>query len=443
MTTSPRPAMPPRIRLFVAGTAALAIVLAPLSRLAPGSLHSTSALLAAIALIAMIAAAGRRSVRIGPKRQVSVGTAPTVAAVLLLPGPLAVAVLAAATLAGQARLRAPAVQWAFNTAVAVMKAAAAALVYTVLRSLAPAAIAEPAAAVGAAAVMYATGEALVIGIAAVQLRENPLPRAWAAQRDTVVVEVALMLTGIMSSLAAERVGWGLLLLIAPVAITYRALRDGVALQAQTRLALEDLADIVDMRDHYTYEHSRRVAELARATARRLRLSAEEVELVTMAARVHDVGKIGIKSTVLMKPGRLTDREWHEMRSHPEVGARLIGNFPQFARGRDLVRHHHERFDGKGYPDGLAGDRIPLGARILAVADAWDAMTSHRAYRRALDLDHVRDEMRRCSGSQFDPEVLAAFMEVVDERPDLATPAVQVVQDVDMAAPAEQPAPVAA
>ena len=183
---------------------------------------------------------------------------------------------------------------------------------------------------------------------------------------------------------------------------------------------------------YTFEHSRRVAELARATARRLNMGADDVEQITMAARVHDVGKIGIKSSVLMKPAALTDGEWQEMRSHPEVGARLIAQFPQFTRGRDIVLHHHERYDGKGYPRGLAREQIPYGARVLAVADAWDAMTSHRAYRRALDIDRARAEMVRGTGTQFDPSVLSTFLAVLDDRPDLALPSVQVEQDVDIA-----------
>src|SRR6185437_766757 len=143
--------------------------------------------------------------------------------------------------------------------------------------------------------------------------------------------------------------WTLPLLAAPAFVAQRALRDGVALRAQTRLALEEIADIVDMRDHYTFEHSKRVAELARATARKLALSADDIDLIWMAGRVHDVGKIGIKSSVLLKPGRLTDDEFDEMRTHPEVGARLIARFPQFARGGVFVRHHHERWDGNGYP----------------------------------------------------------------------------------------------
>jgi HD-GYP domain-containing protein (c-di-GMP phosphodiesterase class II) len=438
MATAPRrPLVPRRVRLYVAAVAVAALILLPLSRLAAGTLHGPVAAFGALALAGLIVGAHRRPVQIGLKRKVDVGTAPEVAAVLLLPGPLAAFTLVVAALVGEAHLRAPLVQRLFNIALAMLRATAATAAYAAVLRVGPPTITTPAAMLAAAITMYVSTTFLVLGIAAVQLRENPIRRAWTGQRDVLVAEAALSLTGILTALATAQQAWALLLVAAPAVIAQRALRDGVALQAQTRLALEDLADVVDMRDHYTYEHSRRVAELARATARRLGLRADLVELVTMAGRVHDVGKIGIKSSVLMKPSRLTESEWQEMRSHPVVGARLIANFPQFARGRELVLHHHERFDGKGYPHGLAGDRIPFGARILAVADAWDAMTSHRAYRRALDLDHVRAEMERGSGTQFDPDVVRAFLAVLDERPDLATPAVQVEQDID-ATPATAP-----
>jgi HD-GYP domain-containing protein (c-di-GMP phosphodiesterase class II) len=208
------------------------------------------------------------------------------------------------------------------------------------------------------------------------------------------------------------------------------LRAGIALEAQTRLALEDLADVIDLRDHYTFEHSRRVAELARLTARRLRLEPGLVELITTAGRMHDLGKIGVRSSVLMKPGALTPAEWQEMRAHPDVGARLLGRFPTFARGQALVRAHHERFDGTGYPLGLRGEQIPLGARVITVADAWDALTSPRAYRAAMDLDDARAVMKGGRGTQFDPVILDSFLSVLDERPDLALAARAVQQAVD-------------
>jgi HD-GYP domain-containing protein (c-di-GMP phosphodiesterase class II) len=338
----------------------------------------------------------------------------------------------AGTISGEAGGPGPLIQRLFNSSIAVLRVLGGTAAHAALLGLGPDGLMTPAAMLSAAVVMQATATLLVLGITSVQLRENPLRRAWMPQRETLLIESTLGLTGILTAVAAREHVWALLALAAPLAIAQRAIRDGVALRAQTRRALEELADIVDMRDHYTFEHSRRVAELARATAKKLSLDSEMVELVTMAGRVHDVGKIGIKSTVLMKPGKLTDREWQEMRSHPVVGARLIGSFPQFAHGRGLVLHHHERYDGKGYPNGLSGDRIPLGARILAVADAWDAMTSHRAYRKALDLASVRAEMERCGGTQFDPVILSAFLKVLDERPDLAMPAVHEPQEVDQA-----------
>jgi len=417
------------VRVYVCAVIALALLLAPASGWL-GAAWRLEAWPEAALLAALLAVAHRQRVQIGLHRTLNVGTAPEVAAVLLLPGPLALLALVAGTAAGERR--GPLIQRSFNIAVATLRALAGLGAYAALRRAGPTAIGDPLASLTAPVAMYVSGTALVLSVAAVQLRENPLRRAWAMPHDTLVAEAALALVGIMAAFASSGHPWTLPLLVVPAALAQRALRDGVALRAQTRLALEDLADVVDMRDHYTFEHSRRVAELARATARQLRLPADEVELITMAGRVHDVGKIGIKSTVLMKPGGLSEREFAEMRSHPVVGARLIGNFPQFARGRAYVLHHHERFDGKGYPEKLAGEQIPFGARVLAVADAWDAMTSHRAYRQALPMARVYAELERGRGAQFDPAVLDAFLQALRERPDLAAAHTAEPQDVDVA-----------
>ncbi|HZQ37792.1 MAG TPA: HD-GYP domain-containing protein [Dehalococcoidia bacterium] len=433
MAAAPRPpASPLRIRLYVTGMVALALTLAPSSALLGARCHAVAFAEAAL-LALMIAAARLRPVQIGLKRTIDVGTAPEVAAVLLLPGPLVLASLVAGTVAGEHR--APLIQRAFNSAVAALRGLVALLLWTGLQRLGLGSAGVLAAALSVPLAMHLTGFVLVLSIAAVQLRENPLRRAWDLPRDTLVADLALGLTGVLTALATREQLWALPLLIAPAALAQRALRDGVALRAQTRLALEDLADIVDLRDHYTYQHSQRVAELARATAKALGLAAGEVELITMAGRVHDVGKIGIKSTVLLKPGGLTEREFAEMRSHPIVGARLIGRFPQFAGGRAYVLHHHERYDGTGYPERLAGEQIPFGARVLAVADAWDAMTSHRAYRQALPMEQVYAELARGRGTQFDPRVLDAFLRVLRERPDLAVYHTAEMQDVDGPVPA--------
>jgi len=133
-----------------------------------------------------------------------------------------------------------------------------------------------------------------------------------------------------------------------------------------------------------------------------------VEMIRLAARVHDLGKIAVPDAVLHKEGRLTDQEFELMKKHPQDGADILAKFPEYRRGRELVLAHHERIDGRGYPRGLAGAAIPLGARIIAVADAWDAMTSNRPYRTALDQDVALAELMRGRGRQWDAKVVDAF-----------------------------------
>jgi len=140
----------------------------------------------------------------------------------------------------------------------------------------------------------------------------------------------------------------------------------------------------------------------------LKLPDHEVEVIRLAARVHDLGKIAVPDQVLHKQGRLTPEEFELMKKHPETGAEILAKFPEYKRGRQLVLAHHERIDGLGYPHGLAGRAIALGARILAVADSWDAMTSDRPYRKALDPAIALAELQRGRGTQWDPEVVDAF-----------------------------------
>jgi HD-GYP domain-containing protein (c-di-GMP phosphodiesterase class II) len=152
-----------------------------------------------------------------------------------------------------------------------------------------------------------------------------------------------------------------------------------------------------------------VAELARLLALRLGLSPAEADHLLSAGRVHDIGKVAIDPLVLAKPGKLDAAEWAEMRRHPELGAEVIARFAAYGDGFRLVRHHHEAWDGSGYPDGLAGAAIPLGARILAVADTFDALTSDRPYRARLELDRAVAILRDGAGRQWDPAVVAALL----------------------------------
>ena len=178
-----------------------------------------------------------------------------------------------------------------------------------------------------------------------------------------------------------------------------------------------LAASVDAKDRYTHGHSSRVAEYSREIARRAGFSAAEQDEIYMMALLHDVGKIGIQDAIINKNGRLTDEEYAAIKTHPAVGAEILGNiedYPELAVG---ARWHHERFDGRGYPDGLAGRDIPEVARIIAVADTYDAMTSNRSYRSAMPQDRVRAEIERCSGSQFDPAFAAIMLAMIDEDTD--------------------------
>ena len=172
-----------------------------------------------------------------------------------------------------------------------------------------------------------------------------------------------------------------------------------------------LTSAVDAKDAYTCGHSQRVALFGREIARRANFSEALCERVYMAGLLHDVGKIGVSEAVLQKAGKLTDEEFEEIKKHVEIGAKILKDVKQVEDLIPGVRHHHERYDGRGYPDKLAGQDIPLFGRILCVADCFDAMTSNRTYRRALPIEVAMMEIRRCSGTQFDPTLADAFLTI--------------------------------
>jgi response regulator RpfG family c-di-GMP phosphodiesterase len=158
-------------------------------------------------------------------------------------------------------------------------------------------------------------------------------------------------------------------------------------------------------------HSRKVAAFSVRLGRELSLPDAELTALEQAALIHDVGKIGIPDSILLKGGKLTADEWAQMKRHPELGYRMLANIPFLEQARRLVLTHHERFDGKGYPLGLAGDQLPLTARILHVCEAYESMTAGRSFRAARPAAEVREELARCAGTQFDPEVVSAFVRV--------------------------------
>jgi len=186
-------------------------------------------------------------------------------------------------------------------------------------------------------------------------------------------------------------------------------------------AAASLAKAVDARNAYAGSHSERVAELAARIATRVGLDREQVELTRLAGSLHDLGKLAIPEEILRKPGTLTDSERLVLERHPQIGYRMLDSLGVDPVA-DLVLHHHERWDGAGYPDGVPGEQIPLGARIVFVADAYDAMTSDCVYRPKRSSEAALDELERCAGTQFDPGIVAAFAEELEASAEAAAPA---------------------
>jgi len=189
------------------------------------------------------------------------------------------------------------------------------------------------------------------------------------------------------------------------------LRANALLRERATEAMESLAAAVDARDTYTAGHSRRVQTIAVLVGRELGLDQSELESLSFAALFHDVGKLAVPDSVLLKPAPLQLDEWWVIKRHAAEGERIIGHLGFLTDATPAIRHHHEHFDGSGYPDGLAGEAIPIGARIIHVADAFDSMSSNRVYRDALPASDALVELRTKSGSQFCPRCIAAFEKV--------------------------------
>jgi len=174
-------------------------------------------------------------------------------------------------------------------------------------------------------------------------------------------------------------------------------------------SIDAMIKALEAKDFYTRGHSQRVTLYSVAIAEELGLPERELEDLRRASVLHDLGKIGVREAVLNKPGKLTEEEFAEVARHPETAVRILEPIPFFLPLLPAIRHHHERFDGKGYPSRLAGSNIPFASRIMAIADTFDAMTSTRAYRKALPVADAIAEIRRCSGTQFDPDIVPVFL----------------------------------
>lgn len=180
-------------------------------------------------------------------------------------------------------------------------------------------------------------------------------------------------------------------------------------------SIETLRYTVDAKDPYTRGHSDRVSAYSVLIGEKLALSENDLKLLSIGGLFHDIGKIGVPDSILLKSAKLTDDEYSEIKNHPSIGAHILSNATIFADLIPIVKHHHERYDGHGYPSMLSAESIPYLARVAAIADTFDAMTSRRPYRDIIAIHAVRDEIIRCSGTQFDPNIVPAFIDILDNE----------------------------
>jgi len=404
------------LRVYILAVLGTALAALPASAAFRGNLRPTDTVLLAL-LMVMAAVAQLWPVHLSVKMKITVDDTATFAAALLL-GPFYAMVAAGATTLIALHFRGVRQSWynrGFNAATSALSTGAAATAFLLIAGSGAQVVREPWAIGIAAIAKYLVHSALVDLVVALQVRRNPIGGWWTLHRRLMPYEVALLVLGALAAIAAQAQPWTLVLFGVPMAIVLLTVRDSANVREQTKSAILELADLIDLRDPYTHGHSQRVAALAERLARRMRLEYAQVELIRDAARVHDIGKIGTNDMVLLKPGPLTEEEQREMRRHTEIGHRLLRRLPEFWEGAELVLSHHERHDGAGYPRGLRGDELPVEVSVIAVADTYDAMTTDRPYRKGLAWEAVRAELIRQRGKQWREGAVDSFVEMIDEE----------------------------
>lgn len=247
-------------------------------------------------------------------------------------------------------------------------------------------------------------------------RENPA-KIWVSQFETLLAaNVAFALLGFLLADLDILMGPAVILfLLVPLVVARHAFQASVQMAEAYDRTVLSLITAIEKKDSYTKHHARRVARLSEMVARGMGLPRERVRLVRFAALMHDVGKLGVSTKILQKAGKLTPDEYEHMKAHPIRGHEIVGEIDFLREAVGAVRHHHERMDGGGYPDGLVGEEIPLLARIIMVSDAFDSMTSTRVYRKAKSFDEALMELHRCEGTQFDGVCLAALERAIAQH----------------------------
>jgi putative nucleotidyltransferase with HDIG domain len=284
---------------------------------------------------------------------------------------------------------------------------------------------------GLAILFYVLTNQLLLGLALLTARGIPLHQA-GLLRDGVLIELPLAFIGYTMIVLLQQHLFFALFALAPIVLIYQAFwlpkvqhehMQSVEAANETIQQLNDelfamLGKVFDARDPYVGEHAAQVAIYAAAIAEELGLPPEQVNIIRQSGYLHDIGKIAIPESILHKPSSLTDAEYALIKSHTEIGANLVASSKALSHLAPFIRHHHERWDGKGYPDGLAHEAIPLEARILNLCDSVEAMASDRPYHQAKSINEIIAEVVRCTGTQFDPVVAKAFVRIVERQRDL-------------------------
>ncbi len=354
----------------------------------------------------------------------SLSTIPHVATILLLPPPFEALSIGSAVLLEEVVSRAPVVKLVFNVASFVLTASIASRLAGTLGNVWEAAASADH--LTLLAIFTVTGLAyyginalLSAGVLAAASEQSFVVLLRANTRNTHLSELGGATVGALFALVWTVQPLWTAFLAVPAAVISRSLQYIRQLESETRSAVRSLAEIVDHRDTSTFHHSERVAAYSVALARELGLPDETVELIEQAAAVHDLGKIGVPDRILLKPSALNNAERTKMWLHTEIGAQILRHFGLFQPGAEIVLHHHEAYDGTGYPGRLAGDAIPMGSRVVAVADSFDAMTSNRPYRAAMPVPEALARLRAGAGIQWDPQIVGAFIKlVIEERIEL-------------------------
>ncbi|KKM09841.1 hypothetical protein SY88_16760 [Clostridiales bacterium PH28_bin88] len=346
--------------------------------------------------------------------QVTVSFALVFASILLFPPFVAVLVAILGDLLSSKRERPyPLHKYLFNSGQLILSVGLAALTYHLLNGrLEPVFMMDLLPIMTALLVDVGINIGLVTIVMALAQEVSPWA-IWATNFRWMIPNLmALAPLGVLIALVFRSTGgFGVLLFFVPLLIARHSFQSYMDMRQSFLDTIQSLAAAIDAKDPYTRGHSERVARYAVAIAREMKRPEDQVEQLQYIAVLHDAGKIGIPEAILNKPGSLDRDEFAQMQHHAAIGAEIVANVKMLASGADIVRHHHEKWDGKGYPDGLVGAAIPLGSRIIAVADAFDAMTSDRPYRPARAPEAALEEIKGCSGRQFDPGVVKAFINV--------------------------------